>query len=106
MSIQNMQGLCKEAGQGKRTDLVDNVNEVTNKPSKGNSRAYTLDRLHREAPKLYARVVAKELSANRAAILAGFRHEKTALEQLEHWWAKAGENDRRKFLKKLGATFL
>ena len=58
-------------GQGKRSDLGDNVTEV--EPSSGNSLSYTLDRLKREAPELFQRVVAKELSANAAAIEAGFR---------------------------------
>jgi len=39
----------------------------------GTSRAYTLDRLTRERPDLRARVDSKELSANAAAIEAGFR---------------------------------
>jgi hypothetical protein len=66
--------LWKEAtkvGQGKRTDLVDIVNEV--KPAKGNSRAYTLDRLKREFRNLFDKVCAGELSANAAAMKAGFR---------------------------------
>jgi hypothetical protein len=39
----------------------------------GNSLAYTLDRLSRKHPKLYQRVIAGELSANAAAVQAGFR---------------------------------
>ena len=42
----------------------------------GNSRRYTLARLERDHPALYARVLAGELSAHRAAILAGFRKER------------------------------
>jgi hypothetical protein len=60
-----------KVGQGKRTDLVDIVNEVT--PAKGNSRAYTLDRLKRARRDLFDQVCAGELSANAAAIEAGFR---------------------------------
>jgi hypothetical protein len=41
----------------------------------GTSLAYTLDRLHRERPDLYAKVVAKEMSDNKAAIAAGFRKQ-------------------------------
>lgn len=41
-------------------------------PQHGTSRAYTLDRLEREHPALYAKVVAGEMSANKAAIEAGF----------------------------------
>ena len=43
-------------------------------PKRGpNRRDATLARLHRDSPGLYDRVVAGELSANRAAIQAGFR---------------------------------
>ena len=62
-------------GDRKTEELsTKNYNVILDPPTKqGNSRAYTLDRLHREAPKLYAKVVAKKLSANAAAIEAGFR---------------------------------
>lgn len=42
-------------------------------PAQGTSRAYTLTRLESERPDLYERVCRKELSANAAAIEAGFR---------------------------------
>lgn len=42
-------------------------------PIHGNTQGYTLDRLHRDHPELYRRVVDGELSANAAAIEAGFR---------------------------------
>jgi hypothetical protein len=58
-------------------------NNIITQPKQGTSRAYTLDRLHREAPELYQRVVDKELSANQAAIEAGFRKVKTPVEQLQ-----------------------
>ena len=50
---------------------VNNVN--TNGRSSGNAKDYTLDRLDRERPDLYERVVDGEMSANAAAIEAGFR---------------------------------
>jgi len=81
---------------GHRTDLVNNVNEV--KPSKGNSRSYTVTRLQREAPELFAQVVAGTLSANAAAIQAGFRKKPTALEMLLKAWKVAKDDDRRLFL--------
>src|SRR4029077_20177311 len=46
---------------------------VMRKAEQGNSRAYTLVRLKEKKPELYKRVVAGELSANAAAIEAGFR---------------------------------
>jgi hypothetical protein len=45
--------------QGERTDLVDNVNEVSHRPD-GNSRASALRRLRKDRPDLHARVLAGE----------------------------------------------
>jgi hypothetical protein len=55
-----------------------NSDNITIKPERGTGLAYTLDRLERERPDLYARtLLAKDdkarLSANAAAIQAGFR---------------------------------
>jgi hypothetical protein len=85
--------------QGKRTDLVDNINEV--KPSKGTSRAYTVSRLQREAPELFAQVAAGTISANAAAIKAGFRKKPTTLELLRAIWAKASNTDRETFIQEI-----
>lgn len=49
---------------GKRTDLDDNITEV--RRSTGTSKAYTLDRLSREAPILYQAVCGGEMSANKS----------------------------------------
>lgn len=46
---------------------------VTLDRGRGNSRAYTLDRLQRERADLFEQVSAGQLSANAAAILAGWR---------------------------------
>ena len=81
---------------GARNDLVDNINEV--KLSKGTSRSYTVSRLQREAPELFAQVVAGTLSANAAAIQAGFRKKPTAFEILLKAWKLATDDDRRLFL--------
>jgi hypothetical protein len=51
------------------TDIVS----IKQKPKHGNTRAYTLDRLKRERPDLFDKVKAGKLSANAAAIEAGFR---------------------------------
>jgi hypothetical protein len=82
--------------QGKR-NLPDNVKEVT----AGNSRAYTVSRLQREAPDLFAKVAAGEISANAAAIKAGFRKRKSPLDQLLHWWARCGEQERAVFISRV-----
>jgi len=86
-------------GQGSRTDLVDNVTQV-GKP-KGNSRSYAVSRLQREAPDLFAKVAAGEISANAAAIKAGFRKRKSPLDHLLHWWARCGEQERAVFISKV-----
>jgi len=44
--------------------------------SRGNTLSYTLDRLSRNHPELYQRVIAGELSSNAAAIKAGFRKKR------------------------------
>lgn len=50
----------------------DNVT-VIDGPERGNTKAYTLSRLKRESPELFQAVCDGELSANAAAIKAGFR---------------------------------
>lgn len=68
------------------------------KGTTGNSRSYTVSRLQREAPELFTQVVAGTLSANAAAIQAGFRKKPTALEMLLKAWKVATDDDRRLFL--------
>jgi hypothetical protein len=60
----------------------------------GNSRAYTLNRLKRERPDLFNRVVAKEISANAAAIEAGFRHKATPYETILKLLSKLTADER------------
>lgn len=69
-----------KAGQGTRTDLHDNIIEV--KVDQGTSLSYTLSRLKRDHPELFAAVVAERMSANAAAIEAGFRKKQTPFEQV------------------------
>ena len=52
----------------------------------GNSKAYTVSRLKRDRPDLFEKVVAGELSANKAAIEAGFRRKPTTIEQIKTLW--------------------
>jgi hypothetical protein len=58
-----------KAGPGRGHKTSDNVTRF----QRGNQRAYILARLHRDRPDLAQRVEAGELSANAAAIEAGFR---------------------------------
>jgi hypothetical protein len=46
---------------------------VTFTDGRGNSRSYTLSRLEREAPELFKKVLDRKMTANQAAIKAGFR---------------------------------
>jgi hypothetical protein len=55
----------KHVGRGHRSDNIT--------PNRGTSAAYTLKRLKRDFPDLAMKVVKGELSANAAAIQAGFR---------------------------------
>ena len=89
---------------GKRSKVnLDNADNVSNKEKvqAGNSRSYTVSRLQREAPELFAQVVAGTLSANAAAIQAGFRKKPTLLELLRAIWAKASNTDRETFIQEI-----
>lgn len=59
---------------------INTYNVSIDRNAHGNARAYTLDRLSRERPDLYQQVVDKELTANAAAIEAGWRKRKIQLE--------------------------
>jgi hypothetical protein len=72
----------KPGGDQKSEQAKINSDNVTIEPKRGNDLAYTLDRLKREDKELFDRVCAGELSANAAAIKAGFRKKPTSLDQL------------------------
>lgn len=87
--------LWRKATTGKQGAHTDNVSM---KPEHGNSRAYTLARLKRERPDLFDKVCAGEVSANAAAIKAGWRKPPTPLSTLRKAWAKASADERIAFL--------
>lgn len=64
--------------QGKRTNFCNNITEVD--AVTGTSKAYTCQRLQRDAPELFAEVEAGRLSANAAAIAAGIRKKPSQAE--------------------------
>lgn len=64
----------------------------------GTSKAYTVDRLKREAPELYDAVCRKEMSANAAAIKAGFRKKPTTVEVIRKAWVKLTESEREELM--------
>jgi hypothetical protein len=61
---------------------------IANLPKSTQTRAYTIARLKRDRPDLAVRVEADELSANAAAIEAGFRHKPTPFEIVKRQWPK------------------
>ena len=84
---------------GDRTKQGDNV---TLPLVRGNSIEYTIARLDRDAPELAARVRAGDISANAAAIEAGFRKKLTGIDRLRSAWKAATPSERRAFLKEVG----
>lgn len=72
-------------------------------PTVDRGKAYTLARLKRETPELFDAVVRGELSANAAAVKAGWRKVKSPLDRLFAEWKKASEHERDAFLKSIKA---
>lgn len=67
-------------------------------PGYGNSTAYTIARLDRDRPELAEKVKAGEMSANAAAIEAGFRKRQTPLDLLRSAWRRASKPEREAFI--------
>lgn len=72
-------------------------NQACNARLKYGTVPHTLARLDRDKPELAEKVRAGELSANAAAIEAGFRHKPTPLETLQRAWRKANPDERAAF---------
>ncbi len=88
-----------KGNHGGNTSIVSNINN--DKRSAGTTRSYTLSRLQRQAPELFKRVCDGEMSANAAAIEAGFRKKDTPLDLLHRAWKKATAKEKRQFLKEV-----
>jgi hypothetical protein len=73
-------------GRPPASEILDNVQD--NKAPTGNSVEATIRRLRKDHEELYARWLTGELSANAAAIEAGFRKKFTPFEQTERLIAK------------------
>jgi hypothetical protein len=91
---------------GKKHVHRSDTDNISIKPKHGTSRAYTLDRLKREQPDIFARVVAGELTANAAAIEAGFRKSATPLDSLRRAWRKASAEQRAAFIAEIDLSAL
>jgi hypothetical protein len=88
--------------QGKRTDLVDNVNEVEKQDRKtGNSRLYIEERLQRDHPEIWQEYLSGKIkSARQAAIKAGFvKDTHDPLMRMKSYWAKASKKQKNAFKK-------
>jgi hypothetical protein len=67
------------------------------KPEQGNSKSYALSRLKRERKDLFESVCKGELTANKAAIQAGFRKVWTALEAGLAAWKRMTPEEKEEF---------
>ena len=96
--------LWREAMTGKKGKRVkDNSDNVTiiNHAERGNTRSYTVSRLKKQRPDLFDQVKDGKMSANAAAIEAGFRKKKTPLQNLRLAWLKANASEREQFLSEI-----
>ena len=84
-------------------DLFTEPAPASKKSTQGTSRAYTLTRLKKERPDLFDRVAANELTANRAAIEAGWRKVPSALEAAKRGALRLNDADRAELLRWLGS---
>ncbi len=91
-------------GDKKSEDRIISDNITNDLIERGTSKSYTVSRLKRDRPDLFERVVAGELSANRAAIEAGFRKVPTTLEQIKTMWSKATPEERTEFIQYLESS--
>lgn len=83
------EALKGKAGRPSKDEDKSHDNVMRLKPGQGNSQGYTLDRLKRDHRELFDRVVAGELSANAAAIEAGFRKRMVQVEPTVDGFTKA-----------------
>ncbi len=88
----------KQQGHNQHTSKVDNITPA--RADKGTSKSYTLSRLCRDHSELFQRVCDGELSANAAAIEAGFRKRPNPDEQCVKAFRKS--KDRTALLELLG----
>jgi hypothetical protein len=80
-------------GRGKKTD--------SSATRLGRGRAYILARLDRDRPDLAAKVRVKKLTANSAAVLAGFRRKPTPLEKILNLLPRLASADRDRLRREL-----
>jgi hypothetical protein len=81
-----IQGNAGRPSNERQPKSVDNINRLS---STGTSRAYTVTRLKSQHPKLFEQVKAGKMSANAAAMKAGFRKKTITVEPTVDGFAKA-----------------
>lgn len=94
-----------EGNQNASKDICENEgSNVTSVIKRGDGIEYTMARLERDYPEYHEKVKSGELSANAAAIEAGFRKPPlTPFEGLLKNWNSATSDDRARFLATVGA---
>jgi hypothetical protein len=86
-------------GGDRKTINIKSDNVTLDPVERGNSKSYTVSRLKRDRPDLFGKVVAGELSANKAAIEAGFRRKPTTIDQIKTLWSKATLDEQSEFIQ-------
>ena len=81
-------------GGDQKSKNINNNNVIIDNTKQGNSKAYTLQRLKENHEELYNEVKQGRLSANAAAIQAGFRKKDTPLEAAIKAFNKLSEKER------------
>lgn len=90
-------------GGDRRSDAVQfDISNCSASGQGGTSRAYNIARLKRDRPDLAELVIGGALSANAAAIAAGFRRRDTPVDTLRRAWGKASDAERATFLHEIG----
>lgn len=94
--------LGRHGGDRRSEEAVNDQGDNVTLKERGNARSYIMARLDRDRPDLLERVVAGDLSANAAAIEAGFKKKPTSLDVLIAAWRKASAEERAAFLREIG----
>ena len=101
------EAMKEQGGDRKSEQFKPKCNNITVRSSEGKatgtSRAYTLERLKKNEPELFAEVVKGSLSANAAAIKAGWRKLLTPLEKTQKAFDAMSEEDQAIFADRLEA---
>ena len=90
--------LSGKAGPGRGKKTVGNANRLS---AGGMTRAYILARLDRDRPELATQVRLKKITANQAAILAGFRRNPAALQKILKLLPRLTSTERNTLQRKL-----